>query len=245
MDRMMMRWAGALLLGVMLGCDKPPPPPPPEVEDAAAESSETGDADRRPTMAELMSGPWRTVQLGIHPLRVQVPAAWEVESLRNVAVLRGPTPSGPLPEGNIDITISRPPPFPKEMAKIFEEDQRRAATQPAAAGATPTPTTTPAAPELNAITARVIGASRILDIRASQPAIATEPPTVNWRIIVFIPTGGEMVNIYQLNFVGLPLEQYHKDKELLEKIVGSLEVDASANLGPATPSSPASNDPLR
>lgn len=209
------KWIGALIVGLALGCDKPPPPPPAVTEDETTEETETTSAPEsdRPTMAELMSGPWTTVQLGIHPLRVRVPEKWDVQLTGNATVLRGPAPGG-----DVDISITRPPPFPKEMAKKFQQDELAAATQPS----TTAPATT--APAIDSATARDIGPNRVLDIRTWMPTTKT----VDWRVIVFAPTGGDMVNTYQLRFFGIPLDQYQDDKELLEKIVNSLEVDPAA-----------------
>lgn len=226
------KWFAALVLTAMLGCDKPPPPPPTVTgDDAAADASTTEPEDRRPKTDEIMSASWRPVQLGNHPLRLQAPPTWESKTIGTAVVLRGPAPNGPPPEGVTEITVNKPPPFPKEMAKSFEAEQRRAATRPAAAA-----TTAPAsATEINAVTAREIGPNRVLDLRRLQPAVGNLPPMVDWRLVVFVPAGADTVNTYQLNFIGLTLDQYQKDKELLEKIVNSLEVDALSPLVPSTP----------
>ena len=226
------KWLAAVVVAGMLGCDKPPPPPP-EVtaaEESADESSTQPD-DRRPKLAEVMSGTWRTIPLGAHPLRVQVPEKWEVKMAGSATFLRGPTPNGPPPDGELNISVAKPPAFPKEMVKGFEEEAR-STTRPAASAT---------APALDYVHARDIGPNHIVDVRKLQPAKGNLPAIMDWKVVVFVPADANSMNTYQLTFFGLSPEQYEKDKELLEKIVNSLEVDATAGAAPP----PSRIDPLK
>lgn len=231
------QWTAATLLGLMLGCDKPPPPPP-QVEDATAETEESTDeipSDRRPESSELMAGAWRSIPLGIYPLRIQVPEKWDVVKGGTSTFLRGPTPSGPLPEGEVNISVSKPP-FPKEVAKGLVEDmKKRAASQPAS------PPTT--GPSLAHVAVRELGPARIVDQRTVEPARGGLPEMMRWTVLVVVPADANTINSYQLSFLDLAAEQYRKDKELLEKIIGSLEVDLSAGFTPV-PTTP-QTDPFK
>src|SRR5687768_14861863 len=158
----------------MLGCDKPPPPPP-QVEDAAASTQESTDEkveDRRPKSSEMLSGAWRSIPLGIHPLRMQVPEKCDVVKGGTSTFLRGPTPSGPLPEGEINISVSKPP-FPKEdVNALVEEMTKRVATQPAI------PATT--APSSAQATVRQLGLAHVVDQRSVTPRQGGLPEMMRW-----------------------------------------------------------------
>jgi hypothetical protein len=213
------KWLAAVIVAGMLGCDKPPPPPPKVTANESADEAPAQPEDRRPKTADVMSGTWRTIPLGIHPLRVQVPDKWEVKMSGSATFLRGPTPNGLPPDGEINISVSKPPPFPKEMVKGLEESERRSATQPSTA-----PTTTSA---LNYFNARDLGPARVIEKRTAEPARGNLPAMMRWTVLAFVPLDANTVNVYQLSFMDLTPEQYEKDKALLEKIINSLEVDAT------------------
>ena len=113
--------------------------------------------------------------------------------------------------------------------------KKRAASQPASPPAT--------GPSLAHVAVRELGPARIIDQRDITPPQGGLPEMMRWTVLVVVPADANTVNSYQLSFMDLTTEQYQKDKELLEKMIGSLEADPIAGFHDrATPQQP---DPLK
>ncbi len=227
------RWLGAVLAVCLAtgGCERSPAPgsvtlPPPKP--AASQPV-------RPTTQELLSGAYKKLYLPGTPFSVMAPESWEVKANGTINFLQGPTPSD-----QIMIKISQFDPITTErytglIDRLVKEEQ-------------PQPEGTPKKNELREadrlkIVERVSTADPITTVRLGprgtpdtdaqgNPVMITSVP-VRWNLNIFVPEG-RAASWYELNCIGLTLEQYNQDKDLISKVFASLRYD-DPSLVPALP----------
>jgi hypothetical protein len=217
-------WALAILLGgALFSCDSKPELPPPPAEDPAAKAAE--EANARPTTQELISGEQVKTSLQVMPFTMQVPKSWKVKPAAGSGV---PTLTGPTPTSDAQIQLDRLSQrnslIDDKYAERFIAGAQKLATQPTAN---------------ETARIRTIGPARIVEIRSFGPTnhfpaidstgkqIAPTSTSMTWKLTAFVQTAGS-TQAYQISFVDLTKEQFEMDKELLEKIVASLEYDAAS-----------------
>jgi hypothetical protein len=218
----------AALLCAGFACDDEPQPPPELLEQARKTDDE--DGPKRPTTQELLQGPRGVISLGPLPLTVRAPKDWKVESVgtSNIILLRGPTPGG-----EAQVALSRRPSAAPERveAVINGAKKEMATTQSSVKMAEVRP--------LGGGGARVFERQEVGRMMPAEPLdaegkVMSKPSAaLSWTITVFVPQGEE-VEAYELNFLGLTVDQYETDKQLLRQIIDSL-----ALAGAAPPPSPA------
>src|SRR5688500_14087988 len=213
------RFLLAALLAAGLACDDAPEPPPQLLEQSRKED----EGPKKPTTQELLSGPRGVISLGALPLTVRAPKDWKVNSLANgnIMFLQGPTPSG-----EAQISLSRRPTAKSEQIEAVINGARKemAATQSSVK---------------KAETRELPGGARVFErqsIGRMMPAVPLDDegktmskpsPAMSWTITVFVPEGN-LFEAYELNFIGLTVDQYEADQRLLREIIDSLAVASAA-----------------
>jgi hypothetical protein len=175
----------------------------------------------RPTTQELMQGEGIRISLKAIPFWVSVPRSWELKSPAGVMVLEGPTPSGVA-----QIQIGRHlAPIAQHAERLIEGAKREAAAKPG-------PYTLADVREsggLKVLETRSVGATQPLPaIDAQGNKIADTSTRMEWKTTVFVPDGRDTI-ICEMHFIDLTREQYDRDKELLTKIMSSLQYDPKAS----------------
>jgi hypothetical protein len=210
-----------LTVAVLVSCDDTPEPPPQLLEESRKKEDE---GPKKPTTQELLSGPRGVISLGALPLTVRAPKDWKVNSLANgnIMLLQGPTPSG-----EAQISLSRRPTAKSEQIEAVIKGARKemSATQSSVRMAD---------------TRELPGGARVFErqsIGRMMPAVPLDDegktmskpsPAMNWTITVFVPEGS-VFESYELNFIGLTVDQYEADQRLLREIIDSLALaDAAA-----------------
>jgi hypothetical protein len=218
----------------MYGCDDTPAPPPHLLEDKPA----TQEAPKvvRPTTQELLTGPRQTIRLGELPLTAQAPASWAVKPMpaTDHVLLQGPTPSG-----DVVVQLNERPITKGTTLEFLVNGAKKEQQQ--------SPDTVKMV-ELRPIRgAKVLERQRVgltpLPSPEDPPGTKLSPP-LSWTITVFVPQG-EDYGTFELNFIGLTVEQYETDKALLRGIIDSLALDAVAASAtpPTTTAAPAAGAP--
>ncbi|MBC8107461.1 MAG: hypothetical protein H7Z14_12785 [Anaerolineae bacterium] len=175
----------------------------------------------RPTTQELLQGESTRVALKAIPFWISVPRGWELKSQAGVIVLEGPTPTGIAQLG-----------IGRHLAPIAQHDERLIEGAKREAAAKPGPYTL--------ADVRDSGGLKVLETRSvgktlPMPAIdnlgnkiADTTTRMDWKTIVFVPDGRD-VAVCEIHFIDLTREQYDQDKELLTKIMSSLQYDPRAS----------------
>lgn len=175
----------------------------------------------RPTTQELLQGEQARIALKVIPFWVSVPRGWEMKSQAGVMVLEGPTPSGVA-----QLQIGRHlAPIAQHAERLVEGAKRDAASKPG-------PYTLADVRELGGLQmleTRSIGPTQPTPaIDAQGNTIADTSTRMDWKTMVFVPEGRETA-VCEIHFIDLTREQYDRDKELLTKIMSSLQYDPRAS----------------
>jgi hypothetical protein len=205
-----------LLAGIaVVGCEDRAIPPGDYDIDSPAEAEPA-----RPTAEELLQGPREPLRLGALPLTLEVPQSWEIWTLRaGLVFLQGPTPSG-----DVQIQLSsRPILTPEQLELRYAGAQAEAAENP----------------NVRRVDMRLVNDLTVLERLVVEPlpedAVAAEdgdPPVLlgtplRWTIGVYVRSGAHF-EVYELNFIGLTVEQYEQDEEFLRPIVETIRLDSEA-----------------
>ncbi len=186
----------------LCSCDRQKPQQKGSEGDPTTQAAEES-IDNRPKAPLALTS---TIQLVDYPLSLKVPDKWQLK-YGAVTLLEGPTPNGPLPDGTIHLIVSRPGPLPKSAVDALKPATR------------PTTKDSIAREEM-----RNLGRLRIYERRGLQPSSDGGPETVKWTISAYEAIDGENVRVYQISFLHLTREHFENDRELLERMVGSLAV---------------------
>jgi hypothetical protein len=208
--------AGALLLLLVMGaCDEAPAPPPPPAPAAPDDAPPAATTPARPTTQQLLAAPRTRVPLGTLPLSAEVPEGWQVRTSGPLTLLEGPAPSG-----HAEIQLAHRP------------NLRRAGMEAMLAQATKDPGRDAG----RTVEVRRLGAATVLERRTVGRELAdaqtgTSDVAYNWTITVFVPQGAatpaadDVVEVHELNVMGLTRAQYETDAPLLRPIVDSLRLE--------------------
>jgi hypothetical protein len=213
------------------GCERSPAPAPVTLPPPKAAASQPV----RPTTQELLSGAYQKLYLPGTPFSVMAPESWKVQNNGTINFLEGPTPAD-----QIMIKISQFDPITAEryaglVDRLVKEDN-------------PQPAGTPKKNELRDadrlhIVERISAADPITTMRLGprgtpdtdaqgNPIMITSIP-IRWNLNIFVPES-RAVSWYELNCIGLTLDQYNQDKDLISKVFASLRYD-DPSLVPALP----------
>ena len=212
----------ALLAGIIVaGCDESPVAPPPELlkNPQPAEA-----ATSRPTTQQLLEGPRKPLALAAMPLTVRVPVGWSIRNMDGTSVtfLEGPTPAG-----DASIQLSERAVTKADKFDIVVNGAKRELAEH--------PDTIRMAELRDIAGAKVLERQRVgrlTNPNLTEPGEKASPP-FTWTITVFVPRGADY-ETYELNFIGLTVDQYEADKSLLRGIIDSLTVSgAGATTSPS------------
>jgi hypothetical protein len=206
---------GLVSIVLMLGCDDRRSLVPIEQPESAATQP------ARPTTQELLSGEPQRIALKAIPFWISVPRGWEMKSQAGVMILQGPTPSGVA-----QLQIGRHlAPIANHAENLISGAQREAAGK---AG----PYTLAQVSDMNGLKAlekRSIGTTQSTPaIDAAGNTIAQTYTPMDWKKSVFVSEGRETI-VCEIHFIDLSREQYDLDKEVLSKIIASLQYDPRAS----------------
>jgi hypothetical protein len=191
-------WMTLVLIAVC-SCDKPRPAvstAPPATEEASDEP------DYRPRAPMHLE---RTLRISDYPFEIRVPERWDVHG-GTLNILQGPTPHGPKPDGTIHLTVTRRGPLPKMVMDAIKSST----TQPASNDS------------FSRNGTRTLGKLQIYEQRSVQPATGGVPAMMKWTVSAFESVDKDNIRLYQISFLDLTREQFEKDRELLESMIGSL-----------------------
>jgi hypothetical protein len=185
-----------LLAFAICSCDKPPPSvsTPPSTEESSSE------LDYRPTSLTLD----RTLRLIDYPLQIRVPDRWDIR-YGAVTILQGPIPHGPKPDGVIHLMLSRRGPLPKAIMDALKPSTKPTTKDPYFRDER-----------------RAMGRLQVHEQRSTQPATDKDPALIKWTFIAYEPMDKDNIRMYQLSFLRLTVDQFEKDRELLESIIASI-----------------------
>jgi len=242
--RIAMYVAAALAVVCVGGCDDADDGTSPEViaerERQQRQLQELAKTPALPTTQQLMSSSKKSIRLADYPLTLEVPQSWELVSRfdgRQIVVaglassgeveitLTNPLSSRTIQsEGLVDAikkakeeTDAKPHPFNKaEMqdlndgAKVLEQ---RMISTPFVNGKLPPET---------------IGEVVIGD-PTKGPAVTTRavvnPHMMKWIFTVFLPAGENKYQTRVLNLSALQMSEFQRDREFLEKMMGTLKYE--------------------
>ncbi|SRR6266581_9125770 len=186
-----------ILLAALLicSCDKPRP-----IVSTPPATEESSEPDYRPQSLTLD----KTLHLIDYPLQIRVPDRWDIR-YGAITILQGPIPHGPKPDGVIHLMLSRRGPLPKAIMDALK------------------PATKPTTKDIYfRDEMRTIGKLQIHEQRSLQPATAQDPALVKWAIIAYEPIDKDNIRMYQITFLRLTLDEFEKDRQLLESMIASI-----------------------
>ena len=187
-----------LLTFVLFSCDKPRPTSytPPATEETASEP------DYRPQAPMSLD---RTLHLIDYPLQIRVPDRWDIR-YGTVSILQGPIPHGPRPDGVIHLILSRRGPLPRGVMDALKSPSTK-----------PTTKDSYFRDDL-----RTMGKLQVHEQRSVQPATDKDPALIKWTLIASEPIDKDNIRLYQISFLRLTLDEFEKDRELLESMIASI-----------------------
>lgn len=210
----------AALVGCAVGCNNRPAPPTTQAE---TKSDSRGKA--APTTQDLAASPRAPLSLGVMPLSVNVPAGWKVQSPNDGQSM---FLQGPAPNGDIAIALSRRPEADKKLMDVIIATGEKSHHDD--------PATFLLAEKRDRGEFTLFQTQKIYRPRGTAPPDASGhanalPPLLDWTVSVFVPSAGGRYRDYELNFVGLTLQQYQQDKDFLNSIVNSISYTPNSDSG--------------
>lgn len=236
--------AAITMLALLPGCDDSPAPPP-EVQQEE-DHPKVDEPPPPPSTQELTQGPYKTLALPGLPLSLEVPESWKIETLgtSSINLVMGFAPHGP-----IQINLSHRPRTTQEKLDIMIEGARKEmAADPEHIRKFDV------YPRGNMkIVERQVISHEELPVDPANPS-APSGPMMRWTITTYIPSPSssassalgspgasidetaqptqkqqQELNSYELNFIGLPEQQFEADQAFLRKIIDSLSYDAASS----------------
>ncbi len=204
-----------ILIGLSIACDDKRDPV--LIGILPTTSPATAPVVLRPTTQQLLEAKRKEIVLGSFPLSLEVPPTWKLTAEGSGTWLEGECPSG-----DIRIHLFAQGAQIKIAALLAMEKRAReqAATQPETLEVVPLkPIGGPA---------RKMERREILRNLAivRDGGVTEHVDRVDWSIMVFVPKD-DGFDVDELNFSGLPLDVYQKDREFIEHILRSLHYDAT------------------
>ncbi len=210
---MLKRYLLLICVGLILaGCDDSPAPP--------ADATKTADGKNKPpTTQELLHAPRKPLALGYIPLKLMVPPGWQVQApgKTTMAFLQGTTPSG----GEVQIQLSQRPSMTRDQIQyLIDGAKSEMAKKPE---------------EIKSVEAKTRGELTFLERQSvgqpinlpGQELGVDTSPEYRWTISVFVPRAKDSAQ-YELNFLGLTQNRFNTDKNFLQTILNTLELDTAA-----------------
>ena len=67
-----------------------------------------------------------------------------------------------------------------------------------------------------------MGKLQVHEQRSLQPATEKDPALIKWTLIASEPIDKDNIRLYQISFLRLTLDEFEKDRELLESMIASI-----------------------
>lgn len=200
---------------IWAGCDDTPPPPPEALQDSA-----TQPTDGRPTTQAILSGPTKRLSLQTIPFTLEVPAGWAVRPAADGSSM---SLQGPSPRFDVQIRMAQRPRVKSDRLDLMIQAVRKEAESHAGEGPSKAETRKlgPVTVLERMSTDRPTSAA-LLDARGEQVAPMSTP--MRWQLWLFVPQGDDFEH-YELSFFDLTREQYELDRQLLTRIIQSIQYD--------------------
>jgi hypothetical protein len=223
-------FAASLILCLSAGCDRRDG----TVSQANIPPTSMPELAPRPTTQELLSGPFQKFVTPGIPVSIQAPKGWKISTTSGLTMLEGPSPTQ-----DMMIQLAARDAIRREDVDVFIQHMRREGErQPG---------------DLKHMEIRNQGNAQIIDQLFQEPALSsprtdssglavvdakgnvvmTSVTPVHWMVTILVP-GPKAYDHYDIDCIGLTTEEYAADKELLEKIMGSIvyEESLSPTAGP-------------
>ena len=236
--------AGAVVAGALAGCDDKDDGISPEVlaaqEKAQRQLKELAKTPPLPTTQELLGGARKRIRLADYPLSLEVPQKWDLKSWGNGQIF---LVGGPASSGDIDIQLTNPL-SNRPIDPVALDDAIKKAKQEA--DAKPHPYNKVELRELNdgakVLEQRMISTAfvngklppeqigeTVIGDPSKGPAVTTRavlnPHMMKWIFTVYLPEPENKYSTRVLNFSTLQMSEFQRDREFLEKMMGTLKYE--------------------
>jgi hypothetical protein len=188
-----------------------------------------------PTTQELMSGARKSIRLADYPLTLRVPQSWELKSWGDGQIF---LVAGPASSGEINLQFTNPMSSRPVLDVALGEAIKKAKAE---ADAKAHPFNKVEMRDLNdgakVLEERMIS-TRFVDGKLPPeqmgevevgPGLTTRgvvnPHMMKWTFTVFIPEGEGKYQTRALNFMGLQMSEFARDREFLERLMGTLKYE--------------------
>lgn len=208
MNRSFLFFLALGVLGSNFACDEQPPPP----TSLPSSVSDVEPVQKPPTSVPVTEQPRKALPLRLIPFILQAPETWEVVSTKG-----SDTPvtmiEGPILDDQVRITLGLREPVGgevlKNLLKRFEKEDADLKKN-----------------GQGFVRITDIGELRVIDLRRKPPHSQAAPSEqlMEWRITLLYPRGVAHEQ-YTLQFIGLTVEAYEKNKDFLTEILQSIRYD--------------------
>jgi hypothetical protein len=198
--------AGLLWVG---GCGEDAPPTTP----SASETPETPVPPpiARPTTQQILEAPRKPLQMQVIPFTIDAPDLWKVVDIKNPAGLATMI-EAPIIDDEARVSLSKRDPMGGETLRNFLDRIQKDDADARKVG--------------GSVTVRQVGDLRIVDSR--RPSGDSSQPDsergFEWRITLFYPSGIAH-DQFAMQFIGLTVASYQKNKELLDEVIKTIRYD--------------------
>ena len=235
--------AGAVVAGALAACDDKDDGVSPEVlaaqEKAQRQLQELARTPPLPTTQELLSSARKRLRLADYPLSLEVPQNWQLKTFGEGR----PALGGPASSGDIDITLTNPLSNRPIEAVALDKAIKDAKEQ---ADAKPHPYNKVELRDLNdgakVLEQRMISTAfvngklppeqmeeTVIGDPSKGPAVTTRavlnPHMMKWIFTVYLPEPENKYSTRVLNFSTLQMSEFQRDREFLERMMGTLKYE--------------------
>jgi len=209
-------WRGCVLVMLVgmisaIGCDKAPTPP------RAAERPPAEPAPAAPTTQELMSGTYKKVPLSPLPFSASVPQSWEtkIPEGTTITVLHGPGIDGldiqmTLEVGNFARGVAGQ--SPTETLESILARAKKAAEKDKT--------------NVRLFDIKTVGDIKVMEEQRLFTGAGSPQQLIDWKITYFVHRDLNYApNV--INILGLTTDRFEQNKDLLRKIIDSIQYDPS------------------
>jgi|GEM_PF-3546560 len=199
----------------IVGCDEPASPPPP----ATAPALPAPTPHARPTTQALVEGKWKTVPISALPLTISVPDSWEAQPVSGSRLF---LMEGFTPNGYVSLSLASRPQLAKDKVADFIAAAKKRLDEK---GPKKLRFDSKEYPDFTALERLYFEDREAMLLRNDRgELIEREAQPMKWSYLIFLKNE-TMVDLYELEFNDLSLDHYEKDREFLQRILGTLTND--------------------
>lgn len=213
---------GLILATLGLACEEPPPMPVPTTEPATQPD--------RPTTQQLIDGPWKRTPIGYVPVSLELPEGWEVKTFGDASQFV--FLEGPAPRDDVKIQLAQRPTVTAERLQFIQE------------GAVVEKAENPhiRLDEFRKLGNVTVRERQVAGTPTSVPSmndnglpVTDTSPAFRWTITLFIPRDETDFRSFELNFIGLTVNQFQADESFLRRMIDSMKYDETVPVSTPTP----------